>query len=193
MNTRILLLAFFMAIFLVAFPTIAIAQNPYLPLWEHVPDGEPRVFEDPDRPGYYRLYIIGSHDVSIYSFCGPDVRIWSAPVEDLTDWTDHGPVFTFQCPRTGLWDTMFAPDMVEVNRRDTGRWYYLFPHSRGPGREAMVARGRRPDGPFEPINVDEIGRLHPGSIVGFDPAIYIENITDPDDPDYEIGFRAFEF
>ena len=22
--------------------------NPYLPLWEHVPDGEPRVFEDPD-------------------------------------------------------------------------------------------------------------------------------------------------
>lgn len=27
------------------------AQNPYLPLWEHVPDGEPRVFEDPDNPG----------------------------------------------------------------------------------------------------------------------------------------------
>ena len=24
--------------------------NPYLPLWEHLPDGEPRVFEDPDRP-----------------------------------------------------------------------------------------------------------------------------------------------
>ena len=21
--------------------------NPYLPLWEHLPDGEPRVFEDP--------------------------------------------------------------------------------------------------------------------------------------------------
>ena len=27
------------------------AQNPYLPLWEHLPDGEPRVFEDPDQPG----------------------------------------------------------------------------------------------------------------------------------------------
>jgi len=25
--------------------------NPYLPLWEHEPDGEPRVFEDPDHPG----------------------------------------------------------------------------------------------------------------------------------------------
>ena len=38
------------------------AQNPYLPLWEHLPDGEPRVFEDPDNPGKYRAYIIGSHD-----------------------------------------------------------------------------------------------------------------------------------
>ena len=27
------------------------AGNPYLPLWEHLPDGEPRVFEDPDQPG----------------------------------------------------------------------------------------------------------------------------------------------
>ena len=26
----------------------------YLPLWEHLPDGEPRVFEDPDNPGQYR-------------------------------------------------------------------------------------------------------------------------------------------
>ena len=27
------------------------AANPYLPLWEHIPDGEPYVFEDPDNPG----------------------------------------------------------------------------------------------------------------------------------------------
>ena len=33
------------------------AQNPYLPLWEHLPDGEPRVFEDPDNPGKYRAYM----------------------------------------------------------------------------------------------------------------------------------------
>ena len=32
--------------------------NPYLPLWEHLPDGEPRVFEDPDNPGKYRAYIM---------------------------------------------------------------------------------------------------------------------------------------
>ena len=43
---------------------MANAQNPYLPLWEHIPDGEPRVFEDPDNPGHYRAYIIGSHDVA---------------------------------------------------------------------------------------------------------------------------------
>mgnify|MGYP003564311599 CR=1 FL=1 len=23
--------------------------NPYLPLWEHIPDGEPYIFEDPDK------------------------------------------------------------------------------------------------------------------------------------------------
>ena len=25
--------------------------NPFLPLWEHIPDGEPYVFEDPDWCG----------------------------------------------------------------------------------------------------------------------------------------------
>ena len=48
--------------------------NPYLPLWEHVPDGEPRVFEDPDNPGKFRVYIVGSHDVRATSYCGPDTR-----------------------------------------------------------------------------------------------------------------------
>ena len=29
--------------------------NPFLPLWEHIPDGEPYVFEDPDNAGKYRV------------------------------------------------------------------------------------------------------------------------------------------
>ena len=33
----------------------AFAQNPYLPLWEYIPDGEPYVFEDPDKPGEKRV------------------------------------------------------------------------------------------------------------------------------------------
>jgi hypothetical protein len=166
--------------------------NPYLPLWEHLPDGEPRVFEDPDNPGKYRFYIIGSHDVRFYSYCGPDIRVWSAPVEDLSSWRDEGPVFTY--PIEGQWDVMYAPDLVEVKRKDGTKEYYLYPHSRGRNREAMVAKGSRPDGPFTPINMTEDGtRTVPGSIMGFDPAVYIDYITDPNDPDYEIGFRAYGY
>ena len=31
--------------------------NPYMPLWEHIPDGEPYVFDDPDNPGKQRVYV----------------------------------------------------------------------------------------------------------------------------------------
>ena len=168
------------------------AGNPYLPLWEHLPDGEPRVFEDPDNPGKFRAYIIGSHDLRFTSYCGPDIRVWSAPVEDLSQWRDEGPVFTYEIE--GKWDVMYAPDLVEVNRKDGTREYYLYPHSRGPNREAMVAKGSRPDGPFTPINLTADGKSTvPGSILGFDPAVYIEYIDDPNDPDFEIGFRAYAY
>lgn len=166
--------------------------NPYLPLWEHLPDGEPRVFEDPDRPGKYRVYIIGSHDLRFTSYCGPDIRMWSAPIEDLTSWRDEGAIFTY--PMDGKWDVMYAPDLVEVKRKDGKKEYYLFPHSRGEHREAMVVKGDRPNGPFKPVNLTADGRRTlPGSILGFDPAVYIEYVTDPNDPDFEIGFRAYGF
>ncbi len=168
------------------------AGNPYLPLWEHLPDGEPRVFEDPDNPGKFRAYIIGSHDMRFTSYCGPDIRMWSAPVENLSEWRDEGPIFTY--PIEGQWDVMYAPDLVEVKRKDGTKDYYLFPHSRGRAREAMVCKGNRPDGPFTPINLNEDGtRTVPGSILGFDPAVYIEYVTDANDPDFEIGFRAYGF
>ena len=169
-----------------------VSANPYLPLWEHLPDGEPRVFEDPDNPGKYRAYIIGSHDLRYTSYCGPDIRAWSAPVEDLSNWRDEGPIFTHFV--NGQWDVMYAPDLVEVIRKDGTKEYYLYPHSRGPGREAMVAKGDRPDSPFTPINLTEDGaNTIPGSIMGFDPAVYIDFITDTNDPDYEIGFRAYGY
>ncbi|WP_343560787.1 hypothetical protein [Sphingobacterium sp.] len=166
--------------------------NPYLPLWEHLPDGEPRVFEDPDQPGKYRAYIIGSHDLRFTSYCGPDIRMWSAPIDNLTSWRDEGAIFTY--PMDAKWDVMYAPDLVEVKRKDGKKEYYLFPHSRGEHREAMVVKGDRPNGPFKPINLTEDGkRTLPGSILGFDPAVYIEYVTDPKDPDFEIGFRAYGF
>ncbi|MBQ4621544.1 MAG: hypothetical protein IJB28_02715 [Bacteroidaceae bacterium] len=169
------------------------AQNPYLPLWEHLPDGEPRVFEDPDNPGKYRAYIIGSHDITYSAYCGSDIRMWSAPVEDLSQWRDEGPIFTHFVD--GQWDTMFAPDLVEVKDRQTGKkTYYLYPHSRGWRRVPMVCKGDRPDGPFTPVNLTPDGRqCLPGSIIDFDPSVFIENITDKKDPDYDKGFRAYVF
>ena len=169
------------------------AQNPYLPLWEHVPDGEPRVFEDPDNPGKYRAYIIGSHDVKNTAYCGPDIRMWSAPVEDLSKWRDEGAIFTHYVD--GQWDTMYAPDLVEVKDRKTGKkTYYLYPHSRGYRRVPMVAKGDRPDGPFKPINLTEDQRqCLPGSMIDFDPSVFVENITDKKDKDYDKGFRAYVF
>ena len=169
------------------------AQNPYLPLWEHLPDGEPRVFEDPDNPGKLRAYIIGSHDTNYTAYCGSDIRMWSAPVEDLSQWRDEGPIFTHYVD--GQWDTMFAPDLVEVKDRATGKkTYYLYPHSRGWRRVAMVCKSDRPNGPFTPINLTEDGsQCLPGSLIDFDPSVFIENITDKKDKDYDKGFRAYVF
>ena len=169
------------------------AQNPYLPLWEHLPDGEPRVFEDPDNPGKLRAYIIGSHDVTYTAYCGPDIRMWSAPVEDLSQWRDEGPIFTWFV--NGQWDTMFAPDLVEVKDKATGKkTYWLYPHSRGWRRVPMVCKGDRPNGPFVPVNLTEDGtQCLPGSLIDFDPSVFVENITNKKDKDFDKGFRAYVF
>ena len=169
------------------------AQNPYLPLWEHLPDGEPRVFDDPDNPGHQRAYIIGSHDVHYDKYCGNDVRMWSAPVEDLTQWRDEGPIFSWYV--NGQWDTMYAPDLVCTTDRQTGKkTYWLYPHSRGWGRIAMVCKGDRPNGPFTPVNLTEDGtRCVEGSLIDFDPSVFIEPVNNKKDKDYDKGYRAYVF
>ncbi|MBQ7680036.1 MAG: hypothetical protein IJT34_09340 [Butyrivibrio sp.] len=53
--------------------------NPYMPLWEHVPDGEPRVFT---HAGETRVYVYGSHDTERDRYCGRNYVVWSAPVDD---------------------------------------------------------------------------------------------------------------
>jgi hypothetical protein len=175
------------------FALMARAQNPYLPLWEHVPDGEPRVFEDPDNPGKLRAYIIGSHDTHYSEYCGNDIRMWSAPVENLTEWRDEGPIFSYHVD--GRWDTMYAPDLVEIKDPQTGKkTYWLYPHSRGWRRVAMVCKGDRPNGPFTPVNLTADGRACvDGSLIDFDPSVFVENITDKKDPDFAKGFRAYVF
>lgn len=181
------------SLLLMAAVMTATAQNPYLPLWEHLPDGEPRVFEDPDHPGHLRAYIIGSHDTHYSEYCGNDVRMWSAPVEDLTQWRDEGPIFSHYVD--GRWDTMFAPDLVEVKDKTTGKkTYWLYPHSRGWRRVGMVCKSDRPNGPFTPVNLTADGRACvEGSVIDFDPSVFVETITDRKDPDYARGFRAYAF
>ena len=165
--------------------------NPYLPLWEHLPDGEPKVFEDPDRKGHYRAYIIGSHDLRLRSYCGPDIHMWSAPIEDLNSWRDEGAIFTYFI--SNQWDVMYAPDLVEVVEKGK-KVYYLYPHSRGARREAMVCKGDRPDGPFTPVNLNAEGTATiEGSCIGFDPSVIIEKVTDKNDPDYARGWRAYGY
>ena len=79
--------------------------NPYLPSYEYVPDGEPRVFND-------TLYIFGSHDkFGGNDYCINDYVCWSAPVDDLSKWTLSGTIFKKeQCPHKG---NLFAPDVVQ--------------------------------------------------------------------------------
>ena len=179
--------------FIISHFSLSVAQNPYLPLWEHVPDGEPRVFEDPDNPGKLRAYIIGSHDTHFTQYCGNDIRMWSAPVEDLTKWRDEGPIFSWFV--SGQWDTMFAPDLVETIDKATGKkTYWLYPHSRGWQRVPMVCKGDRPNGPFVPVNLTADGtKCVDGSLIDFDPSVFIEPVTNKKDPDFQKGYRAYVF
>ena len=58
----------------------------------------------------------------------------------------------------------------------------------------MVCKGDRPNGPFTPVNLTEDGRqCLPGSLIDFDPSVFIETITDKKDKDYNIGYRAYVF
>jgi len=155
----------------------ASAQNPYIPLWEHIPDGEAYVFEDPDRPGHGRVYVYGSHDIIRTDYCGRDQVVWSAPVEDLSAWRYDGVIFTSWQDAEGrplrpdsVADVLFAPDVVETV--ENGRKvYYLCPNNQAGGRQNMIARAERPDGPFRVCNWNADGKTTKG-VFGFDPAIF---------------------
>ncbi len=126
--------------------------NPYMPLWEHVPDGEPRVFT---HNGEKRVYVYGSHDTEKTCYCGKDQVVWSAPVDDLTNWTCHGVCYT---ATDG--SILYAPDVVKK-----GDTYYLYAAESCGGR-IMVAKSDNPAGPFtDPVKTD----------LGFDPGILVDD------------------
>ncbi|MDO4262511.1 MAG: family 43 glycosylhydrolase [Eubacteriales bacterium] len=93
-------------------------HNPYLPVCEHIPDGEPHVFGD-------RLYVFGSHDLENGTeFCELDYTAWSAPLDDLSDWRCEGVIYRKdQDPYNPDRLPLYAPDVV---RGRDGRYYLYY-------------------------------------------------------------------
>lgn len=147
--------------------------NPYLPAWEFVPDAEPYVFEDPDNPGEYRVYIYGSHDTQGESIpCGFDQVVWSASVDDLTTWRYDGVSFI-----TGDYDkvaNLYAPDVCEIVNDDGTKTYYLYPNATQSKQYYRVAKSDRPDGPFKVCEWSSDSSVN-DKILTSDPAVFVDD------------------
>ena len=163
-------------------PSVTAFGNPFLPLWEHIPDGEPYVFEDPDAPGKYRVYLYGSHDVIKTDYCGRDQVVWSAPVEDLSQWRYDGVILVVDKDAKGqpfdsaaTADVLFAPDVPCTVDTAGKKTYYLFPNDQAGGRNSLIARSDRPDGPFEVCNWSADDPTKATGVLGFDPAVFVDD------------------
>lgn len=155
-------------------------SNPYLPNWEYIPDGEPRVFGS-------RIYIYGSHDkAGSDKFCDHKLKVWSAPIDQPCQWMCHGDIFHTRDDRDHVSDTdwtdgdLYAPDVVEKEGK-----YYLYAYIMGA--KGCVAVSNRPEGPFHLVsqykyripegqNDDFCGSgwfIDPGVLVDDDGRVYI--------------------
>ena len=156
--------------------------NPYLPLWEHIPDGEPYVFDDPDQPGRQRVYIYGSHDSRITDYCGRELVVWSAPTDSLHQWRYDGVILRVDrnandelLDSAGLADVLFAPDVTMVEDSTGQKTYYLYPNDQHGGRNGLVAKSNRPDGPFTVCNWSEKDPNVTEGVLAFDPAVMVDD------------------
>ena len=162
--------------------TLRTVGNPYLPLWEHIPDGEPYVFEDPDHKGQQRVYIYGSHDNLKTNYCGRDQVVWSASVDDLSHWRLDGTILVVDrngrgepFDSAGTADVLFAPDVAMRVEADGRKTYYLYPNDQAWGRNGLVARSHRPDGPFEVTNWNSENPNTTDGVLQFDPAVFVDD------------------
>ena len=167
--------------------------NPYMPLWEHIPDGEPYVFEDPDQPGKQRVYVYGSHDNLINEYCGRDQVVWSASVDSLNNWRYDGIILVVDKNRdgepfdsVGTADVLYAPDVTLVTDANGKKTYYLFPNDQTGGRNGLIAKSDRPDGPFEVCNWSKENPNLVDGVLQFDPAVFV------DDDGRVYGYWGFE-
>ena len=156
--------------------------NPYLPMWEHIPDGEPYVFDDPDNPSKQRVYIYGSHDNLKTEYCGRDQVVWSAATDDLNHWRYDGVILVvdkngngepFDSAKTA--DVLYAPDVAVATAADGTKTYYLYPNDQAGGRNGLIAKSSRPDGPFEVCNWSKDDPNKSDGVLQFDPAVFVDD------------------
>ncbi|MCQ2519056.1 MAG: family 43 glycosylhydrolase [Lachnospiraceae bacterium] len=149
--------------------------NPILPLWECIPDGEPRQFGD-------RVYLYGSHDrFGSNLFCDYKLKVWSAPISNLNQWTCHGHSFhtapdtDHPSSVTHTSNELYAPDVVEKDGK-----YYLYTYI--VGSKGCVSVSDRPEGPFTflstydyaPEDAGDDGIYNdPGVLVDDDGKVYV--------------------
>jgi len=144
--------------------------NPFLPSWEYIPDGEPRVFGE-------RVYLFGSHDRAHgFVYCQNDYVCWSAPVDNLAEWRYEGIIYkkTTDPLNTDGKMTLYAPDVVQG---PDGKYYMYYVLD--TARLLSVARCDTPAGEYQfydYVHYQDGTRL--GSKEGdeppFDPGVYVE-------------------
>ncbi|MBD5505401.1 MAG: family 43 glycosylhydrolase [Lachnospiraceae bacterium] len=151
--------------------------NPYLPSFEYVPDGEPRVFGD-------RVYVYGSHDrFDGPDFCVNDYVCWSAHVNDLTDWKYEGVIYHASQDARNVKGNMHmcAPDVVQG---EDGRYYLYYEFHRltvtsvavcntPAGKYEFYGYIQRLDGTPYGEKKGEVNLFDPGVLVDDDGSVYM--------------------
>lgn len=147
------------------------AMNPYLPPGAYIPDGEPHVFGD-------RVYIFGSHDKEGGdTYCMLDYEFWSAPVDDLGNWSSKGINFSASQDPLSIETNrpyLYAPDVCQG---PDGRFYLYYCLSGDKGQGGYhgpigVAVCDTPDGKYEFLDHVHYPDGRPCmDFVPFDPAV----------------------
>ena len=159
------------------------AQNPYLPLWEFIPDGEPYVFEDPTVPASTVSIFMVRNDNLKWMYCGRDQVVWSAPVEDLTCWRYDGVIFKvnesselYKLNADGNRRRFLPPDVTVTTDADGKKIPTTsFRIIKVVDAISMIAKSDRPDGPFTVCNWHKERPRETFGCLGFDPAVFVDD------------------
>ena len=145
--------------------------NPYLPIYEYIPDGEPHIFGD-------RVYVYGSHDKENGEhFCMLDYVTYSAPIDNLRSWRYEGVIYkASNDPLYPEYKYMFAPDVVLGNDNRYYLYYSLANSYPDCSYIMSVAVSDTPNGKFEFLGHVKYpdGRLLKDFVI-FDPALLNDN------------------